>query len=90
MSKWTKGRPHTSLGFINVDLEAKVGTYSRIFSTTIGPSAEIETEAEGITIIGIVIGSTIGTGLEIIIDLTVVEIAINLMFLAKQQKQTKL
>ena len=31
MSRWTKKRPHISLGFIKTDLEAKVGVDNKIF-----------------------------------------------------------
>ena len=56
MSKWTKSMPHTSLGFIKVDLEAKVGVDSRICSPAIGLLAEIEIETEEIIIGGTIIG----------------------------------
>ena len=61
MSKWTKGRPHTSLGFIKVDLEAKIEVDSRTFSPTIGLSAGIGIEVEEIIIVGTIVGLIIET-----------------------------
>ena len=81
MSKWIKGRLHTSLGFIKVDLEAKVEVDNKIFSPTIGLLAEKETETEEIIIItiGTIIGPTIEIDQETITDVTTEEIATSLM-----------
>ena len=68
MSKWTQRRPHTSLGFIKVDLEAKIEVDSRIFSPTIGLSAWIQIETGKIIIVGTIICPTIETDPETIID----------------------
>ena len=65
--------------FIKVDLEAKAGIDIGFFSPIIGPSAEIGIETEEIIIIETIICPTIGTGLEIIIDMMIGEIAIGLM-----------
>ena len=78
MSKWTKRGPHTSLGFIKVDLEAKVGTYNKMFSPAIDPSVGTGIEI-GKTTTGATMGPTTGTDLQIIIDVTVGKIAIGLM-----------
>ena len=80
MSKWIKRRPNTSLGFIKIDLEATVEVDCRIFSPTIGLSAEIETEVGEIIIITIeIIDPTIEIDPETIIDVTAEEIATGLM-----------
>ena len=73
MLKWTKRRPHTSLGFIKVDQEAKAEIDSRLLSPTIGPSAETGIETERIIMVEAIIGPTIGIGLETIIDMTIGE-----------------
>ena len=73
MSKWIKRRPHTSLGFINIDLETKVEVDSKIFSPAMGLSVEIG--IEGIIIITIeIINLTIKIDPETIIDVTTEEI----------------
>ena len=79
MLKWTKRKLHISPGFIKVDLEAKAEIVIRFFSPAIGPSAEIGIETEEIIIVETIIGLTIGTGLEIIIDVMIRGIAISLM-----------
>ena len=79
MSGWTRRRPHTSLGFTKVDLEAKIEVDSRIPNPTIGPSAEKEIETEEILIVGTIIDPIIETGPEIIIDMTTEEMATGLM-----------
>ena len=79
MSKWTRRRPHTSLGFINVDLEAKVEVDSRIFSPTTGLPTGIEIETEEIIIVGTIIGPTIEIDPEIIIDETIGETTTSLI-----------
>ena len=73
LERWTNGRPHTSPAFIKVDLEAKVGVDSRIFSPTIGPSVEIEIETEEIIAVETIIGPTIETDPGTIIDVTIGE-----------------
>ena len=81
MDKKETPRPHISLGFIKVDLEAKVEVHSRIFSPTIGLTAEVETEIEEIIIItvGTIIDPTIEIDPETIINMTTEEIATSLM-----------
>ena len=68
-----KRRLHPSLGFIKVDLEAKVRIDNRLFCPIIGPSAEIGIETEEITIIETTIGPTIEIGLETTIGVTIGE-----------------
>ena len=73
--KWIKRRPHTSLGFIKIDLEARVEEDSKNFSPAIGLLAEIETELEGIIIITIEIRDpTLEIDPETITDVTTEEI----------------
>ena len=81
MSKWIRGRLHTSLGFIKVDLDPKVEVDNRIFSPTIGLSEEKETKAEDIIIItiGTIIGPTIEIDPQTITDVTTEEIATSLI-----------
>ena len=79
MSKWTKRRPHTSLGFIKVDLEAKIEVDSRIFNPTIGLSAGIEIETEEIIIVETMIGPIVEIDPETIIDKTIGETTTGLM-----------
>ena len=75
MSKWTKGRPLISLGFIKIDQEARVEADSNIFSPTMGLSAETETELERIIIITIeIIDPTLEIYAEKITDMTAEEI----------------
>ena len=75
ISKWTKRIPHTGLGFIKIDLGAKVEVGSKIFSPSIGLLAEIETEIKGIVIITTeIINPTIEMDPETIIDMTTEEI----------------
>ena len=79
MSKWTKRRPHISLGFIKVDQEAKIEVDSRIFSPTIGLSAEIGIEVGEVIIVGTIKGPTPETDPEILINVTIGETIINLL-----------
>ena len=74
MFKWTKRRPHISLGFIKIDQEVRVEADRKIFSPTIGLLAETETELEGITIITIeTVDPTLEIDSEIITDVTTEE-----------------
>ena len=79
MSRWIRRRPHTSLGFIKVDLEAKIEIDSRFSSPAIVPSVEIEIETEEILIVGTIISPIIEISPETIIDVTTEEIASSLV-----------
>ena len=58
----TKERPHTSLGFTKVDLEAKVEIGNKLSSPVIDLSVEIGIEIGTTTTTEIIIGQTIGIG----------------------------
>ena len=79
MSRWTRRRLHTSLGFIKVDLEAKIEVDSRISNPAIDPAANKEIETEEILIVGTIIDPIIERGPEIIIDVTTEEMTTSLM-----------
>ena len=70
-----KKEAHISLGFIKIDQEAMVEVDSKMFSPTIGLSAETETELEGIIVTTIeIIDPTIEIGLEPFTNVTTEEI----------------
>ena len=77
--------PHTSLEFTYADLEARVETDSRPINHAIDHSAEIDIEAGEVTvtIIGLIIDPTIGTGPETNIGMITEEIIITGLVISK-------
>ena len=72
-------RPHTSLGFIKLDLEAKVKVGNKCFSPVIDPSVEIGIEIGTTITTEVIIGPTIGIGPETLTDMTIEGITISPM-----------
>ena len=73
MSRLTKKKFHISPGFIKTDQEAIVEVDSKVFSPTLSPLVEIETDLEGITIIEIIDPAS-GIDPGAVIDVTTEEI----------------
>ena len=76
--KWTKERPHTSLGFIKVDRpRGQSRNRQQTFSPIIDPSVEIGIEIGTTTTTETIIGPTIGIGPGTPTDVTIEGITIS-------------